>query len=323
MFFKNPLEKYASSLSKNYLKAINGPYFCKSLKDIAAAEYSDISTPSKNEVYLVKQWSEAEEALLGPTLTEDQAFYRQNGFLIKRNFIPHDLIADYMALRDRLGLGDAGFGTPVSYVEHPEIRRIALFPELVDLFRDLHGMEMSLLVSHTRHRSTERGWHPDGYLDAEDALPRAGVWFALDDIHSDSGPFEYIAGSHRWNMIANQKLNTFLKPEYRWPQAHFQAKPGDLTWGGIVEAIIDPVVTKKIERENLKIDAFCPSKGDILIWHGRLVHRGAVPKVRGMSRPSIIGQYVPLHEKGRGMFMRNPEGGFFLVRSSLYDAVRF
>lgn len=184
-------------------------------------------------------------------------------------------------------------------------------------------MEMGLLVSHTRQRSTERGCHPDGYLDAEDALPRAGVWFALDDIDPRSGPFEYIAGSHRWKMVCNQMLNTFLKPEYRWPQAHFGAKNGELTWGGIVEAIIDPIVMKKIEHEKLTVESFCSAKGDVLIWHGRLVHRCAVPQVRNLSRPSIIGQYVPLHEKGRGMFMRNPDGGFFLVRSALYDSVRF
>ncbi|WP_164860806.1 phytanoyl-CoA dioxygenase family protein [Parasedimentitalea marina] len=323
MFFKNPLEKYASSLSSNFLRAINGPYFCKSLREISKARYEDIATQPENEVYLVGKRSDREDEMLNATLTEDQLFYRQNGYVIKRNFIPHDLIAEYLELRKKLNLGDAGFGTPVSYVEHPEIRRIALFPELVKLFRDLHGMDMGLLVTHTRHRSTERGWHPDGYLDAAEALPRAGVWFALDDIDPRSGPFEYIAGSHRWKMVNNQMLNTFLKPEYRWPQAHFGAQKGELTWGGIVEAIIDPIVMKKIEQENLKVESFCPTKGDVLIWHGRLIHRGAVPEVRGLSRPSIIGQYVPLHEKGRGMFMRNPEGGFFLVRPSLHDAVKF
>lgn len=277
MFFKNPLEKYASSLSANYMRAINGPYFCKSLREISKAGYDDIATQPKNEIYLVKEWSDTEEKMLDSRLTEDQKFYRRNGFLIKRNFIPHDLIEDYVALRQKLSLGDAGFGTPISYVEHPEIRRIAIYPKLVDLFHELHGMEMGLLVSHTRQRSTERGWHPDGYL----------------------------------------------KPEYRWPQAHFGAKNGELTWGGIVEAIIDPIVMKKIEHEKLTVESFCPAKGDVLIWHGRLVHRGAVPQVRKLSRPSIIGQYVPLHEKGRGMFMRNPDGGFFLVRSALYDSVRF
>jgi len=323
MFFKNPLEKYASSLSRNFMRAISGPYFCKSLREIAAADYDDISVSPNREVYLVKEWNAEEEKLLDATLTEDQAFYRSNGYLIKRNFIPPDLIDDYLSLRKKMDLGDAGFSTPLSYVEHPEIRRIALFPELVELFRELHGMEMGLLITHTRHRSTERGWHPDGYLDAEGALPRAGVWFALDDIDPRSGPFEYIAGSHRWKMVSNQMLNKFLKPEFRWPQAHFGAQKGELTWGGIVEAIIDPVVMRKIEQENLKVEAFCPSKGDVLIWHGRLIHRGAVPKTRGLSRPSIIGQYVPVQEKGRGMFLRNPEGGFFLVRSSLYGAVRF
>ena len=319
----NPLEKYASSLSKLFVRAINGQYFSMSLEEIATAKYEDISVQQPNDIYLVKKWNENEEKILNATLTDDQKFYRENGFLIKKNFIPNDLIESYLELRARHNVGDIGFKTPVCFVEHPEIRRIALFPKLVDLFRDLHGMEMALHITHTKHRSSERGWHPDGYLDAEQALPRAGVWFALDDIDPRSGPFEYIAGSHRWPMISNQKLNAFLKPEYRFPRAHFDATNKDLSWGGIVEAIIDPIVMKRIDEEDLKVESFCPSKGDVLIWHGRFVHRGAVPKVPGLSRPSIIGQYIPLHEKGRGMFLRNPDGGYFLVRPALYDSVKF
>ena len=115
MFFKNPLEKYASSLSANFLRAINGPYFCKSLREISKSGYDDIATQPRNEIYLIKEWNDVEEKMLNSTLTRDQEFYRQNGFLIKKNFIPHDLIEDYMALRQKLSLGDAGFGAPVSY----------------------------------------------------------------------------------------------------------------------------------------------------------------------------------------------------------------
>lgn len=88
MFFKNPLEKYASSLSANYMRAINGPYFCKSLREISKAGYDDIATQPKNEIYLVREWSDAKEKMLDSTLTEDQKFYRRTVFSSKGTSFP-------------------------------------------------------------------------------------------------------------------------------------------------------------------------------------------------------------------------------------------
>ena len=40
-----------------------------------------------------------------------------------------------------------------------------------------------------------------------------------------------------------------------------------------------------------EIYSFLPKKGDAIIWHGRLIHRGANPRNNDLTRKSLIGHY--------------------------------
>src|SRR5215207_6861725 len=59
---------------------------------------------------LSEQYSEVHSPLLDQTsprlknLTPDQQQWRDYGYVIKRNFLSHDLIDEYVRLRDELGL---------------------------------------------------------------------------------------------------------------------------------------------------------------------------------------------------------------------------
>src|SRR5438552_11002670 len=79
----------------------------------------------------------------------------------------------------------------------------------------LIGEPMMLHLALTGWVSTERTWHQDDYLNpAHVAGWYAAVWMALDDnIHSDSGPFEYLPGSHRWPTLRRDKVISFLTEE--------------------------------------------------------------------------------------------------------------
>ncbi|MBL9007487.1 MAG: phytanoyl-CoA dioxygenase family protein [Myxococcales bacterium] len=39
------------------------------------------------------------------------------------------------------------------------------------------------------------------------------LWFAFDTIHPDSGPFEYVPGSHRWPIMRRPKVIKYLTKE--------------------------------------------------------------------------------------------------------------
>jgi len=135
--------------------------------------------------------------------------------------------------------------------------------------------------------STERNWHQDDYLNPPTVNNwYAAVWFALDAIHPDSGPFEFIPRSHKWRAIRRDKLLEHLPPEDRtgnWPKTS--------------EHILVPLLEKEIERSGLKPQQFIAKKGDILIWNGHLMHRGTSPKNPGSPRKAIITHYSSIYRR--------------------------
>lgn len=252
---------------------------------------------------------------LEETLSPEQLEYRNNGCVIKRSFIPEELINKYTELRKRLGLGNEQLSVN-EYVNYKEARDILNYRPLTELIRELHSAEMGLVFMLTKYISTERSWHQDAYLDHDDSLARVAVWIALDDIHEDSGPFEYINGSHKWHPMSNQSINKFMNEEYQWPQGQRNLPEGKLPWGRASELFVGPAVEKKMKREGITPQKFIAKKGDVLIWYGRLMHRGSVPKNKNLQRPSIIGHYAPIFEKDRGLFLRDDNGSFYLVPKS-------
>jgi ectoine hydroxylase-related dioxygenase (phytanoyl-CoA dioxygenase family) len=51
---------------------------------------------------------------------------------------------------------------------------------------------------------------------------------------------------------------------------------------------------KEIEKRGAEIVSFIAEKGDVIIWHGHLVHRGSMPQNRNITRKSLIGHYCNL-----------------------------
>ena len=323
---ENPLAKYKGFFSDRFDEVIYGDYYTVTPNQLDNLTYKDISKERKpphfQEAYTFKEFrTEAENNLLRGSLSQDQQFYRDNGFIIKEGLIPESYVDDYLELRHKLNLGDKEFPSVTEYCNHPEMLKIACYRPLTKLLRELHASEMGLIFTLTSFKTTQRGWHQDAYLDSENALPRVAVWIALGDIEYDSGPFEYVPKSHRWDALSNQKINGFLKEEYHWPENHRNSKKGVLPWGRLAEAFIDPIVHKKIESEGHEVKKFIAKKGDVLVWYGRLVHRGAPPKNRNIPRPTIIGHYAPIFERNRGLFLRESNGSYFLVPPRKYEAV--
>lgn len=275
--------------------------------------YSKLAIPQKHNIYIMRQFPEPEVATaFEADLTDNQKYYAENGYLILRNFIPHDIIDAYLDLRERLKKGQDQFEDVTPYIEHKEILDVVAYKPLMDVIRELHGAELGLIFSLTGFKSTQRGWHQDAYLDMDEAVPRLASWIACGDVDSDCGPFEFVPGSHRWMALSNLKINDFLKEEYRWPNGHVARKSGVPGWGRISEAFIDPAVYAKIERDCAEVKEFTAKKGDVMLWYGRLMHRGSPPRVEGATRPGIIGHYAPIFELRRGYFAKAPSGSHFI-----------
>jgi ectoine hydroxylase-related dioxygenase (phytanoyl-CoA dioxygenase family) len=217
-------------------------------------------------------------------LTPEQAQWRQEGVVTLERFLPDDLISAYVARRGREPI--IGWVSPTCYEHVWELRALALYRPLTQLMRDLVGEEMMLHLALTGWISSERAWHQDDYLNPPGVNGwYAAVWMALDTIHPDSGPFEYYPGSHRWPLLRGEKVRSFMSDEDRAEQ------DSPNRWPRITERYVIPAVEQEAARRGAPTQQFLGKRGDVLIWHGRLMHRGRKPDVPLMERRSLITHY--------------------------------
>lgn len=55
-----------------------------------------------------------------------------------------------------------------------------------------------------------------------------------------------------------------------------------------------------------------PNRGDVLVWHGRLLHRGSRAVVPGAYRPALIAHYSGIrHREDMPLALRHEAGGWF------------
>lgn len=240
--------------------------------------------------------------------------WRDNGYLILKNFIPAELIDAYTARYERDNGKDApiGYKTGTPYMQVDEIKDLSLYAPLMEILNGLIGEPMAMNLNLCHWISTERNWHQDDYLNPPEVNGHyLACWFALDDIHPDSGVFEFVPGSHKWPVMRGEKVRALLEP-------HEQNDPD---WPRIAERFLDEVFEAKIEIETarryfeMKFPPEIPmgamigedfsivnkwfnaKKGDVLIWHSWLAHRGSKPKNPNLLRKSLITHYSGINHR--------------------------
>ncbi len=160
--------------------------------------------------------------------------------------------------------------------------------------------------------STERNWHSDYYLNESCVGDHYGaIWVALDDVHPDSGPFEYYPGSHLWEgVVTKRKIGQAVDlRDPRWP-AHS-------------EAVLAPLIEAEAARRGVEKVTYLPKRGDVLFWHGRLYHRGSKANVKNMYRGALIAHYSGInHRQDMPAAVRHPRhGGFYFPLGNLGEGV--
>jgi hypothetical protein len=243
-------------------------------------------------------------------LDADQSFWRDNGYLIKEKFIPNDLIDRYCELRARHP-SVGGWSCPVPYMYVEELRDISLYKSTMEMMEKLIGEEMGLHLNLTGWVSTDRNWHQDDYLNPPYINSwYCAVWVALEDIHPDCGPFEFVPGSHKWPLMKSHKVRMFLKAEER----------NDIRWPSIAERFVNDVAEEEIGERQLPRQKFIAKKGDVLFWHGRLMHRGSYANVPGMERKTLISHYSGIsHRVDMPVYRRDKNGKIYFVHDLPLD----
>lgn len=214
--------------------------------------------------------------------------------LILRQFFPNALLDPYIARRTQFER-PTGWWSPAPYLHIDELRELCLYPKLRQILRSLIGEEMMLHLNLTEWVSTEQNWHQDEYLNPPFVNSwYAAVWIALDHIHPDSGPFEYVPGSHRWPLPRDDKVRDCMTEEER------SSAIGPLALNSrskISERFVVPAIEAEIRDRGVAPRWFLAEEGDALIWHGRLMHRGTVPVRPDLERRAVTAHYSGINHR--------------------------
>ena len=239
-------------------------------------------------------------------LSKRQKQFKEDGFLILPKFIDNDLIDKYCQIRESLPLSGYQSSTPYMFVD--EIKDIALSKELSGVMEELIGEPMGMHLNLTGWTSTERDWHQDEYLNPPCVNGwYISVWIALDDISPDAGPFEYVPGSHDWDLVRRNKVLEYLKPKERISNS----------WPKYSERFLSNLFNEQVTKKGLETQKFIAKKGDVLFWHSRLMHRGTKPNDSSLLRKSLICHYSGInHRPDMPLKKQYKNQGYYFVLSN-------
>jgi hypothetical protein len=247
------------------------------------------------------------EEITVPPPPMSPADWNADGVVIINKFIPEQLMVDYenkwLEVNGPTGANrPMGWPDPIPYMRYPELRNLLTYGPLAELLETLISEPAGLHLNLTGWQSTQRDWHQDSYLNPPHVGDYyAAVWIALDEIHPDSGPFQYVPGSHRWRQVTQELIMQQLdenERDHRWPK--------------FSERILTPLFEEEIIKQGNNIVSYLPSRGDVLIWHGRLMHRGSPPNVHGMERRALIAHYSGIkHRADMPRAKKTDSGGWY------------
>lgn len=161
----------------------------------------------------------------------------------------------------------------------PEVDAMLRDAGLVELVSVLLGAAALPFQTIMGHKSSEQREHSDaihmttyplGYL--------AAAWIALEDISPESGPLVYYPGSHRLPYVFAEDV-AISADDFK-----------NEGYGPYVQRY-EPRIAALIAEHGLEARYFAPRKGDVLLWHGNLIHGGS-PRARiGTSRRALVCHY--------------------------------
>lgn len=199
-----------------------------------------------------------------------------------------DLEVEHKGVRHRLGdltespLTDTG--VKFNCLENISLaaRQLSLTPSVCDFLGHVFQDAPVVIQSLTFWRGSEQPAHLDyPWVRIQTKLPHlAASWIPLEDIHPDAGPLAYYPGSHRHGLI----------PPFDWGNGSLVQEPDSTR----TPADFVDYLREAIDKLNLSKAVFLPKRGDVLIWHGNVLHEGTPVKDRSRTRRSYVTHYTSL-----------------------------
>lgn len=234
--------------------------------------------------------------------TEIRQYYETNGYVVLRRLLPDEPIEDFLSAYEsvkrnkhfvyysqsthksiKLSLTSEGF-IQESMLSPSRLKLNSKFSSAVErcLFHQNISEALSVLSGSQKHVmwqnmffdfSTGTIEHQDHwYLDTTPPGHLIAAWYALEDIHPDSGCFFVLPRSHKGEVL---KSDSFLDHE------DFRIATLSL-----------------IEREGYEYKSLPLRKGDVLLWHPYLMHGAYRNTNPSYSRKSFTAHFYPLGMQG-------------------------
>lgn len=179
-------------------------------------------------------------------------------------------------------------------------RTIAFSPTAISFLEELFGSPPALIQSLTFWKSSEQSIHQDfSYVHHHRRLGElAAAWIPLEDIQPDAGPLVYYKGSHLPDQLGF----------YDWGQgAILASRDADQS---VYDGYTQHLETI-LEQRGLQPSIFLPKRGDLLLWHGALIHGGTPMRNPDITRRSFVCHYTTVASHKKAQAFRVEDGFSF------------
>jgi len=189
------------------------------------------------------------------------------------------------------------FKTNDLYLEHEEVRDLALNARITPILRALLGHVPVLCNSLSFQQGSTQADHVDAlYMTPRSQHHLIAIWVALEDCHPDAGPLRYYPGSH-------------LIPPYTFSNGSNHVVEDEMPeW----QAYMD----REVAARGLSPLTFPARKGDVFIWSAYLLHGGSPIADPRKTRNSVVFHYYSEEDCiAHGCTVVPCAGGFWMHRA--------
>ena len=162
----------------------------------------------------------------------------------------------------------------------PACKAVALAPLVLAVLDHIFSQRAALNSTLFFEQSSQQHTHRDTPFFTADPYPGefAGVWFAFEDVHEDSGPLSYVPGAHKFEVNISEAR---------------EAGNSDPSLVDTMFLNYNAQIQNYISKNRLKDKLLIIKKGDVAIWHPELPHGGSPICGVKRSRKSMVAHYIP------------------------------
>lgn len=244
--------------------------------------------------------------------TEIKEYYQSQGYVVVKNILSHEKIDNFINRYEEMKRNKLFIYysqslhlplqpkiTPEGFIEESieRVMDLKFFPGFSKATSDcLIDRQISNVLSVISGSSSHTLWqnmffdkstgtveHQDHYyLDTDPPGNLIGTWYALEDIHPDSGCFFVIPESHKGSVISRKNLSSTKEGIKSLVPEHDRMRKR---------------IMNLIREQKYEYKAFPLSKGDILFWHPNTIHGAYKNENPKFSRKSFTAHFYPSHLK--------------------------